>query len=221
MKRQIEGEKVLDSIYESILPEFRHMVFDLEEKDVDEEIFDHSTKKMIEPRVKTDVTDTTSLKEVLSKKPIHNIERLEFEDVQVCDAIANAINNKRVEFNPFLISTLHRLSTNSRNMINFQISPIVMVKEDSLNFCHTDKAEYNIVIRVRTYYNTAFMNIGGELTIPKDNICDYNNATIHLTDLVNSDNIKRAIRYNHYDVYDIFKHFKIINTDLAMRGMLG
>lgn len=218
MKRQIEGEKVLDSIYESILPEFRHMVFDLEDKDVDEEITNNSIKKIPESAVNTDIN---SLKENLSTKPVHNIERLEFEDVQICDAIANAINSKKIEFNPFLLSTLHRLSTNSRNMINFQISPIVMVKEDSLNFCHTDKAEYNIVIRVRTYYNTAFMNIGGELIIPKDTICDYNNATIHLTDLVNSDNIKRAIRYNHYDVYDIFKHFKIINTDLAMRGMLG
>ena len=221
MKRQIEGEKVLDSIYESILPEFRHMVFDLEEKDIDEEVFDHSTKKMPEPAVKTDITDVTSFKENLSNKPVHNIERLEFEDVQVCDAIANAINSKRIEFNPFLLSTLHRLSTNSRNMINFQISPIVMVKEDSLNFCHTDKAEYDIVIRVRTYYGGSFMNIGGELIIPKDTVCDYDNTRIHLRDLINSDNIKIAIRYNHYAVYDIFKHFKIINTDLAMRGMLG
>ena len=221
MKRQIEGEKVLDSIYESILPEFRHMVFDLEEKDVDEEIFDHSTKKMIEPRVKTDVTDTTSLKEVLGKKPIHNIERLEFEDAQICNAIANAINNKRVEFSAFLISTIQRLSINSGNTLNFQISPIVMVKECPLNFCHTDKVDYDIVIRIRTYYGGSFMNIGGEIIIPKDPICDYNRAIIHLRDLVNSDNVKRAIRYNHYAVYDIFKHFKIINTELAMRGMLG
>ena len=221
MKRQIEGEKVLDSIYESILPEFRHMVFDLEEKDVDEEITDNSIKKIPEPAVKTDITDVTSFKENLSNKPVHNIERLEFEDAQICDAIANAINNKRVEFSAFLISTIQRLSTNSGNTLNFQISPIVMVKEDSLNFCYTDKADYDIVIRIRTYYGGSFMNIGGELIIPKDTVCDYDRAIIHLRDLVNSDNVKRAIRYNHYAVYDIFKHFKILNTELAMRGMLG